>query len=39
VHATSEVDADSAIEAVRQAIHVDDTLPPEKPVVMARIAP
>ena len=39
VHATSEVDADSAIEAVRQAIHVDDALPPEKPVVMARIAP
>lgn len=39
VHAMSEVDADSAIEAVRQAIHVDDTLPPEKPVVMARIAP
>ncbi|HEU5094393.1 MAG TPA: thymidine phosphorylase [Reyranella sp.] len=38
VHATSEADADSAIEAVRQAIRVDDALPPEKPVVMARIA-
>ena len=37
VHATSEADADSAIDAVRQAIRVDDALPPEKPVVMARI--
>ena len=39
VHATSEADADSAIDAVRRAIRVDDALPPEKPVVMARIAP
>jgi len=39
VHATSEADADSAIDAVRQAIHLDDALPPEKPVVMVRIAP
>ncbi|HET6619246.1 MAG TPA: thymidine phosphorylase [Dongiaceae bacterium] len=39
VRAASEADADSAIDAVRQAIRVDDALPPEKPVVMARIAP
>ena len=39
VHAMSEADADSAIDAVRQAIRIDDTLSPEKPVVMARIAP
>ncbi|HKV14650.1 MAG TPA: thymidine phosphorylase [Reyranella sp.] len=39
VHAGSEADADSAVDAVRQAIRIDDALPPEKPVVMARMAP
>jgi thymidine phosphorylase len=37
VHAASETDADEAVTALHAAIHIADTPPCEKPVVMGRV--